>query len=98
MKLKVPELYEDTSFKCDIRGMDLRVGDVLKSGDYIAELRYERIDDSYSDCPVVYYGELIAESGGIVKSLSENLSGPAGMVFGDIGEGESDFPVRFETF
>jgi hypothetical protein len=97
MKLRVPVILENSKVKCDVRGFSLKVGDFVKTGDFIAELRYEVIEDSYSDCPLVYYGDLIAAASGSVITVETNSTGGAGMVLGEIGDGEGDFPVTFET-
>ncbi|WP_319581971.1 hypothetical protein [uncultured Pseudodesulfovibrio sp.] len=98
MILKTPFVFQHSSVKCDVRGFTLRPGDIVKTGDYLAEVRYEVVDDMYSDCPVVQYGDIVAEAEGVVRSVEENLSGPMGLILGEIGDAPGDFPVTFVMF
>jgi len=95
MILKTPCFVQFSNVQCDIRGFHVCSGDVVKPGDYLAELRYEVLDDKYSDCPIVYYGDLVAAGGGVVRRVEDHRSGPMGMILGEIGDEEGDFPVRF---
>ncbi|SHN12370.1 hypothetical protein [Roseibium suaedae] len=97
MQLRIPVALQDENVKCDVRGLEIEVGQQINSGDYIAELRYEVLSDVPLDCPVVLFGDLIAQAGGTVISIATELTGPMGMVIAEIGEETGDFPVTFET-
>ncbi len=98
MVLKIPSAFSHSNVKCEVRGLELRPGDTVKIGDYLAELRYEVVNDEFSDCPVVLYADLVADAEGVVKTLSGQLAGEVGMVIGSIGEDSGDFPVHLVTF
>jgi hypothetical protein len=97
MLLKVPMALSHPDVRCDVRGFSLQPGNTIGPGDHLAELRYEVIDDKFSDCPVVQYGDLIAQASGVVRSVEDHRSGPMGMVLAEIGDEPGDFPVSFET-
>lgn len=98
MILKTPFILDNVQAKCDVRGFTLCPGDMVMPGDYLAELRYEVIEEQFSDCPIVHYGDLVATGSGAVRSVGNQRCGAMGMFLAEIGDEEGDFPVNFVCF
>lgn len=98
MLLKTPTIMQDSHVKCDVRDFKLHPGDRVQPGDHLAELRYEVLDDAFTDCPIVHYGDLVAQAEGVVRRVDCQRSGPMGLVLAEIGDEPGEFPVDFVTF
>jgi hypothetical protein len=95
MDLRVPEVVAGRKTKCRVRGFARRPGERIEIGDCLAELRVEVDDGAYSDCPVVYFGDLVAQAAGVLASLDVQRDLTQGDVFATVGTEPGDFPLEF---
>ncbi|MAE71316.1 MAG: hypothetical protein CME06_12725 [Gemmatimonadetes bacterium] len=98
MEMRVPEVIAGKDADCQVRGFNKEPGDLIEVGEYLGELRVEYDDGDFTDCPVLYYGDLVArERGVLVESRAEKIS-KQGDVLAIVGEEPGGFSIEFVTF
>ena len=98
IKITLPNLDSMKMFNCQIRGFEKKTGDNISPGDYLCELRYTYVEDSVSDCPVIYYGDLVACDHGTLSELFIEGEKQQGDIFAVVDTEHKHFQVKFVTF
>jgi hypothetical protein len=95
MEIRIPEVIAGKNATCQLRGLTKAPGEAIEKGDYLGELRIEYQEESFSDCPVLYYGDLIAAAAGTLQEWRLDKELRQGDVVAIVsGEGD-EFPVEF---
>ncbi len=98
MEMRVPEVIAGKSADCQVRGFTKEPGDLIEVGEYLGELRVEYDEGDFTDCPVLYYGDLVARARGVlVESRVEQVS-KQGDVLAIVGDRPGSFSLEFVTF
>ncbi len=95
MEIRIPEVIAGKDAECQLRGVTKAPGEPIAKGDYLGELRIEYQEESFTDCPVLYYGDLIAGAAGTLREWRLREVQKQGDVVAIVDGAEGEFPVEF---